>query len=465
MNTFSGSFGDARIDQRAASLFHDLRETQAVSIRRIADSRAKQIAYYRLLDNEALTDDALRTALTTRTAHHARDAAHVLCIQDTTQFNFQAHAGRLGADSGFGVIGDNASLGFFLHPTLAMDADTGHALGFSHVAMWTRPAQRADATTRKRLPLEDKESFRWIESIKHSRAALPGSVRLTAVADREGDIYDLFARLPPASHAIVRMCRNRQLPEGKLFAVLAAAPVAGTAVVRLRGDLRRGTTARTAELHYRYRRLTVPRSSACRDAAVPAEVTLWGIEVRESAESAGATPAGATPVHWRLLTTHQVETYADASRVVSWYQQRWHVEQLFRLMKTDGFALESSELEQSASVLRLTYLVLGAALEVLRLMLAERGESTEPLGQVFDEAEQACLSSLNRRLGSGSASQSNPHAEGTLGWAGWVIARLGGWKGLRSERRAGPVVYCRGLTRFRSLFHGWLLAQGDVCTP
>lgn len=462
MLCFSGAFGDDRLDRRAARLFADLRDQRCVSIRRIANTRADQIAYYRLLGNDALTDDALEAVLTDHTAKLARDADHVLCIQDTTQFNFEAHAGRLGDDSGLGVIGDNASLGFFLHPTLVVDADAEHALGLSHVKLWTRSPDQPGKHTRKRLPIEAKESFRWIESVVRSRETLPDDVTLTTVADREGDLYDLFYRLPAATHALVRSRSDRQTRDGMLFDVLAAAPVSGEAVVRLRGDLRRDEPPREARLRYRHRPVNVLRPQTCRDPDAPVEVALWAVEVEESPET---TPEGGEPVHWRLLTTHPVESVAEAERIVAWYRQRWHVEQLFRLMKTDGFALETSELEQGASLLRLTYLVLGAALDVFRLMLAERGEGSQPLWHVFDETERACLEALGGSLDGRTAKQQNPHPPGTLEWAAWIIARLGGWKGYRSQRRAGPIVYHRGLTRFRSLFEGWSLARGDVYTP
>ena len=460
---FAGTFNDARLDRRATALFADLRDQRCVSIRRIAATRADQVAYYRLLGNDALTDEALAGAMTRHTAEISAGVDHVLCIQDTSQFNFQSHAGRLGrhheGDSGLGVIGNNTSLGFFLHPTLAVDADTGHALGISHVKLWAREDDRPGKQTRKTRRIEDKESFRWIESIVGSRAALPQTTTLTTVADREGDIYALFYRRPAGTEALVRSRDDRCTRDGMLFATLAARPVCGETVVHLRGDVRRDEKPRAARLRYRTCRADVLRAQACRDPEAPPEVTLWAVEVEEHPET---VPEGAEPVHWRLLTTHPVESFAEAQQIVAWYRQRWHVEQLFRLMKTDGFALETSELEQGASLFRLTYLVLGAALDVLRLMLAGRGDGSQPLGHVFDEAERACLVSLDGRMTGRTVKQQNPHAAGTLAWAGWVVARLGGWKGYTSQRRPGPLVYHRGLTRFRSLFGGWTLARGDV---
>ena len=437
MLCFSGAFGDDRLDRRAARLFADLRDQRCVSIRRIADSRADQIAYYRLLGNDALTDGALEAVLTDHTADLARDARHVLCIQDTTQFNFQAHAGRLGDDSGLGVIGDNASLGFFLHPTLVVDAETGHALGLSHVTRWIRTDDRPGTNTRGQRQIEDKESFRWVESVVRSRTSVPDHVMLTTVADREGDLYDLFYRLPAATHAaathaaathaLVRVRGDRKTDAGMLSSVLAAVPVSGEAVVHLRGDLRRDEPPREARLRYPHCATQVLRPATCRDAEAPDDVALWAVEVEESPET---VLVDGDPVHWRLLTTHPVESFAEAQRVVDWYRQRWHVEQLFRLLKTDGFALETSELEQGASVFRLTYLVLGAALDVLRLMLAERGEGSQPLSHVFDETERACpAGTLSGRFDGRTSKQQNPHAAGTLGWAGWDRgAFLGGWE-------------------------------------
>ena len=462
MLSFAGTFDDDRLNRRADGLFASLLDHQCVSIRRLSRTWAEQVAYYRLLANEALTHDALAGVLTDRTADLVRDADHVLCIHDTTQFNFQAHAGRLGDDSGLGVIGDNASLGFFLHPTLVVAADTGHALGLSHVKLWTRPPGQPGKAIRKRLPIESKESFRWVESVVGSREALPAPVTLTTVADREGDLYDLFYRLPTGTEALVRSRADRRTRSGTLFGDLAAAPVSGEATVHLRGDLRRGRAPREARLHYRHTSVRVLRPQTCRAAEAPPEVALWAVEVEEAPET---VPEGEPPVHWRLLTTHAVETHERAHQIVGWYRQRWHVEQLFRVMKTAGFALETSELERGASLFRLTFRVRVAALDFLRLMLALRGESAQPLGHVFDETEQACLSALGTQVEGRTAKQRNPHAAGTLAWAGWVVARLGGWKGYRSQRRAGPITYHRGLTRFRGLCEGWALAHGAVYTP
>ena len=243
MLCFSGPVSDLRLERRAAALFAALRAHRCVSIRRIAADRAEQIAFYRLLRGDALTQEALTDDLLSRTAALAREssAGHFLCIQDTTQFNFERHAGRLGEDSGLGVIGDNESLGFFLHPTLVVEAETGYALGFSHLKLWTRPAQRPDKQIRqfRRLSIEAKESFRWIESMVDSRAVLPAAATITSVADREGDIYDLFYRRLPGTAPLGTDVEVRADPETETGGEAPAETPAETHVlVRSRTDRR-----------------------------------------------------------------------------------------------------------------------------------------------------------------------------------------------------------------------------------
>jgi hypothetical protein len=40
----------------------------------------------------------------------------------------------------------------------------------------------------------------------------------------------------------------------------------------------------------------------------------------------------------------------------------------------------------------------------------------------------------------------------------WIVARLGGWKGYNSQRRAGPITLKRGMHNFVQIFNGWRLA-------
>lgn len=95
-----------------------------------------------------------------------------------------------------GVIGDKQSLGFFLHPSLVVAADTGRCIGYSHVHTWSREATALDRKQRQyqKQPIEEKESYRWIQAAQASKQVLEKAGQLTVICDREGDIGSCFYR-------------------------------------------------------------------------------------------------------------------------------------------------------------------------------------------------------------------------------------------------------------------------------
>ena len=97
---------------------------------------------------------------------------------------------------------------------------------------------------------------------------------------------------------------------------------------------------------------------------LPASVTLTLVEAIER-----APPNDADPLHWRLLTTHAVGDVETAWRIIEWYKQRWVIEQLFRLMKTQGLQLEDSQLI-AARLIKLTAIAAKAAAVTLQLVQA-----------------------------------------------------------------------------------------------
>jgi len=515
MLTYKNLFPDARLSDRADRIAAAMAERQSVVIRRLTDDHAEAAGAYRFFGNESVSLDALEAALL-RHCRSLTDGGHKLVIQDTTQLNFDHLAERLGASHGLGVIGDNASLGCFLHPSLVVDAapqqtnaqqtnaqqtDAQQTViqqchGLSDVRLWTRPDVRPDKHERQyqKQPIEEKESFRWIESVAASEAVLDGADLLTMVADREADIFEVFARVPGGrTNLLVRAARNRRIsePAGMLYEHINKQAVAGCYSIEVRGDKRRNRTARTALLEVRFARIHLRRPHRLRQTDAPKEVALYVVEAKEAAAT---VPEGEDPIHWRLLTSHRVEDVAMARQIITWYRQRWHIEQYFRLLKSKGLNLEGALLEDGQALQRLCLMALGAALEVMRLLLAREGTKADtkadtgatpvdepatapvdepatapvdepvarekPLaGQVFAPDEQACIEALMPRWEGQTQKQRNSHAAGTLAWASWLIARLGGWKGYASQRPPGPITYYRGMYRFAQIYQGWKLAH------
>jgi hypothetical protein len=174
-------------------------------------------------------------------------------------------------------------------------------------------------------------------------------------------------------------------------------------------------------------------------------------------------PAGVEPLHWRLLTTHAIPSVEAAWQIIAWYNRRWVIEQLFRILKTQGLQLEDSQIASAERLLKLATIATKAAAFTLQLVQARDGRSDEPANLAFTRDEMAALEAVNAQVEGRTEKQKNPHIRHSLAWAAWIIARLGGWDSYRSSRPPGPITFKHGLEYFRALAMGWQLK--NVCIP
>lgn len=428
---------------------------QTVCLRKLAATRAREVQFGRWLANDKVTAQEIIAHACRRTGAVAT-GRHVLAIHDTTELNHQAHARRV---SGLGTVGNGRDVGMFLHPLLAVDASDGSCLGLAHVHHWCR-TRKAEPDYRKQ-PIEDKESYRWLQVAQAGKKCLSEAAMVTIVADRESDIYEEWARLPDErTHLLTRACRDRILATGgKLYAWIDAQPVQGCYCFET--PARPGKrTAHRAQMSVRFGRVTIKRPASCPDKKAPAQIQLHVVEVKELPHSVVGKEA---PIHWRLLTTHPVACVQDALQCVDWYRQRWNIEQLFRTLKKQGLDVESSQVETGAGLAKLACLALQAAVRTMQLTLARDGAGTAQAADVFDAQEIALLQRILPSLEGKTQKQKNPHRMGSLAQAAWIIARLGGWKGYASESKPGPITMLGGLQRLEAICHGWALAMEDVC--
>lgn len=391
---------------------------------------------------------------------------HILAISDTSEINLQAHQGRLNPE-GLGVVGNNKDVGFFIHPTLALDADSGFPLGISTIQLWTRAAQRPDKHERKyaKLPIEDKESYKWLASAERSqRCFAAGDARLvTHIGDREADIYEEWATVPDRyNHVLVRVRQDRRLfgqPQS-LYEYLSSQRCEGNYTVKVTADAREGRTAREAFLWVCCASVQIQRPENLNGEDYPPSIQLYALEAKEV-----NPPIGQEPIHWRLMTTHRVVCVEQALQVLQWYCWRWWIEQLFATLKSTGLDIEATQLESVEAIQRLTILALSVALTTLQ-MVEGRDNPHIPAAVAFDEQQQECLTQIAPTLEGSTQKQQNPYPPASLPWATWLIARLGGWSGYRSQRPPGKTTLVNGLKRFESIFIGWKTALGGlVCTP
>ena len=132
-------------------------------------------------------------------------------------------------------------------------------------------------------------------------------------------------------------------------------------------------------------------------------------------------------------------------------------------MKTEGLRIESSQLIEAASLFKLTYASLLAAIKIMQLTICRTNEIQRDVSQAFADDEIKVLSEIEKKLEGKTVAQKNPHPKHTIAWAHWIIGRLGGWKGYKSEGPAGPRTLILGLRRLSDLRIGAQLFSLDVC--
>jgi len=453
MDAGLGYFGDARRERFGEFVAQRMAERQTVCVRKLADDRAGQLRVRRFLTNEAVGIEEMVSHRAMFVAAAAK-GRHVLAIQDTSEINYQAQKDR---KRRLGTVGNGSDVGLFVHPVLAVDAHSGECLGPIDVQVWRRT--KSKAANYKALPIEEKESYRWVAGGAQAKAVLSEAAMVTLIDDREADIYEKWDRLPDASmHLLTRASRDRALADGgRLFASLAAFPEAHrfTLDVQERPDKR---VARQAVMAVRFGRLRLRRPTSCSDRNASAEIELSAIEVREL-----NPPPGQKQILWRLLTTHTVETVEQALTVIGWYRQRWHIEQLFRTLKRQGLRVEESVIEDGEALERLVTIALIVATTTMQLVLAlaVAGQGP-PASRVFTQEQIEVLRALQKKLNGRTRKQQNPFAQNTLPWAAWTIARLGGWTGYASDHSNGPITMRDGIERLAGIVDGYTLAK-NVC--
>ena len=418
---------------------------ETVCLRQLGGDRAGEERAGRFFANKKVTAEKIVASWSERTGA-ASAGRHVLAIQDTTAVTFDT-----GKDCrrGLGQLNQGNAHGVLAHVMMAVDADSGACLGLVGGSVWNR--EGLVTTSSDDRPLEERESRRWVETAEQAIEVLAPAAMVTIVSDREGDIYPLWATIPAGRvHVLGRAMTNRRLAGGGLlFDAAADFAVADTRTIALRAQPP-ARAKRDAKLELRFGTVTIARSPNEKDRTLAKTVRLSLVEVREI-----DPPEGVEPIHWRLLTTHDVTDVAMAWRIVGWYQLRWTIEQLFRTMKSQGLRLEGSQLETAERLVKLTAAAVKAACITMQLVQERDGVHGRAASEVFSEAEIDTFEALTPTLEGKTERQRNPHPPRSLARASWVAARLGGWNCY--YRPPGPITMRRGLERFQAMHEGRML--------
>ena len=437
-----GSFGDLRLNREGGEIFKRMVTRKTVCLRRLGGNRGGELRAGRFFASTKVTSEKLVAGWSDQTGA-ACAGRHVLAIQDTTEVKFPTTAQRR---RGLGPVKKGNAFGLLVHAMVAVDAETGSCLGLVGGDVWSRDG--VNPTPHRKRSFADRESVRWVDAAQQAKRVLALAAMVTVVGDREADIYPAWGSVPAANiHLLTRAMSDRSLKGGGLlFAAADGFPAAGQRKIELPAR-DPGQPKRTAVVEMRYGEVEICRPRGEQDRSLPATVRLRLVEVQEI-----EPPEGEEPLHWRLLTTHELSDTAGAWRIVRWYQLRWVIEQLFRVMKSQGLQLEDSQLATADRLVKLAAAATKAACVDIQLTQGRDGADQMPASNVFSEPEIDTLAVLGPTLEGKTERQQNPHPTRSLAWASWIVARLGGWNCY--YKPPGPITFRRGMEHFYQIHRG-----------
>ncbi len=423
--------GDARLNRRARRLLERLGDKPMPSIPAACGGLRETRAAYRLFNHSAVTAEAVLAPHIERTIERMGAHPRVLCVQDTSELDYSGRPSM----QGLGPLNLEVRRGLYLHPTLAVTPER-LCLGLLDAYTWVREPGHLGKDKDPNRPLEEKESVRWVDGyarVNELAETLPHT-RLTYVADREADIYDLFVEAPcPESAAdwLVRSQHDRVLGDGKtLRQHLAEAPV--LTETTFERPPRHGAKARPVHQQIRVLRLTLP-------APRRPDRTLPEVEVTALLAVEPHPPKGEDPIEWLLLTNLPIDTPEQALETLSWYLCRWQIEVFFRILKS-GCRIEKLQLEKIERLEPALAFYMIVAWRVLFLTMLGRDCPEMPCDVVFDTAEWQAVYIVAER-------KPPPDTPPSLDTMVRTVAGFGGFLNRKSDGFPGPQTLWIGLQR------------------
>jgi len=434
--------GDDRLEARARKIIRDFSQKPTGSIPEFCGDWAATKAAYEFYKNPSAAAERFVKAQGQATVHRARAYQRILVLQDTTSFDFRAHP----ATAGVGPLANAHCRGFLTHSSLAVSPE-GLPLGLLAQQSWVRDEPEVDKRPYQERPIEEKESYKWLQGLSESTRLLPEQSQAIVISDRESDIFEYLVHARPANVALlVRASWNRRLvaETDNLWATLRTSPVRGKIQVKV--TRRPNQPARTAECQLYFKKVKI-RPPKNRPAHLPqlAPVELWAVLVREM-----RPPAGVEPLEWLLLTTLEIETFAQACQLVDYYTHRWLIERFHFVLKS-GCALEQRQLAHGERLIRFLALANVVAWRLLWQTYLGRIEGPLPCTTVLAEVEWKALYSFIHKTA--ILPNDIPSLAQTTRW----IAQLGGFLGRKSDGQPGVKVLWRGWHRLFDITQTWLI--------
>jgi hypothetical protein len=451
-------FPDQRLKARLGTLLGDLGRRIGGTIPSACQDWAATKAAYRFFSNPRVDEAAILAGhFAATTARCAATSGTVLVLHDTTEFSFTRDTpegiGQLSFVKGRHVT--HTVCGLLLHSSLVVTTD-GVPLGLAAVKFWTRQKFKGTNALKRsvnptRVPIEQKESVRWLDNLKQATTRLGNPARCVHVGDRESDIFELFCAAGEAeTHFLVRTCVDRLAGRGKTTVAkkMAREPIRGSHEVEVRDDHGRVSTAR---LDLRFCQMTVHPPVGKQKRYPPLSLTVIHAHER-------GAPEGREPIRWDLLTDLPVEGLAAAVEKLDWYALRWKLETYHKVLKS-GCQAEQARLRTAERLTNLLAVLCVVGWRVFWLTMVNRATPDAPAESVLTKPEIELLDRLAARATPTGELQA---PQRTISHYLVQIAKLGGYLARAQDPPPGNMVLWRGLTRLSDMLLGFGLRH-DGC--
>jgi len=434
----TANLDDQRLNDRLESILAAFAQRPHASIPEALLSRNELEAAYRFCDNKKTTPEKILQPHVDATKKRCRHQKIVLCAQDTTELDFTRPKQQV---NGAGPLDSGARLGAFLHLNEAFTED-GTPLGAIGAKLWScpeadpeqpKPSKAEKRKQRRSLPIEQKESLRWLEGIRVTQklAEECPATLCVSLSDSEGDLFDLFVEPRTADnfHWIIRACQDRKVLDsqgnttGIIRDALLQQPALATNEISVRGreqkvscetrSRRKTRVSRQAKVEIRACAVTI-KAPMNRPFSADS-VTVNVVMVREP-----DPPEGEEPIEWMLLTTLPISTVEEVCAVIRYYTVRWMVEIYFRTLKS-GCRIEERRFETLHRMLACTAIYMIVAWRTLFVCRLGRSCPDLSCDVVFDASEWQSVWSVTHK------GEPLPDQAPSLSLMVSAIARLGGY--------------------------------------
>lgn len=446
--------GDKRLDKRTKLVLQSVMDKPSMSFSQQFQSAGELKACYRLLDSDLINPETVLEPHFAKTVERIQACKLVVIASDSTSLNYTTR----GSNPDSGYISSNNAQGFLMHASLATTLDR-QPLGVVSAKFWARSKEKPEKKIhRDYLPIEEKESFKWIESyaIANKIAEQCPNTQIINVADREADLIELWEdavkalKMKNAAHLVVRCNHNRAVipsqenANSKLFEFGKEAPVVGHCEFELKD---RATHSIIRKVRQAIRASSVCICPAYRPGVERRKVFLNLVFMEEL-----DPPEGAEPIQWYLLTTLPIQKNEDVQKIIQAYLSRWDIEILFRTFKT-GCKVEERSLRTANRLYPMFALFLIVAWRINSLSRISRIHPDLPCTVIFSEKEwKAAYVAIHKSC---QTSSTVPTLREML----IMIARLGGYLNRKSDPEPGAKVIWRGFEYLRIFMEAWEIAQ------